>query len=163
MADSARRSQDAPITLPTALKKSTSGSQSGKNQKSILGFFQKRTTEALKPNVNGVSNSNGLSTAQSISNKKKLVQKSPTNVSHSLTPAPSSDAPEEDEEVTCVASKSSQKANGLPSPITPVNTNGDEDAPSSSVVAFSSPSRKVSPWSSRFNPPLETSDSQFEP
>ena len=143
-------SQDSPITLPTTLKKSTSGSQPGKNQKSILGFFQKRTTEALQPNVNGVSNSNGSSTAQSMTNKKKLVSRSSTNVSQSLTPAPSSDAPEEDEEDSCISSKSSQKINGLPSPITPANANGDDDAPPTSAVTFSSPSRKVSYRAFRF-------------
>ena len=127
---------------PATLKKSTSGSQSSKNQKSILGFFQKRSVEALQPNINGSSKPNPVHTAPAVPSGKKLVQRSSTAVSQGLTPAPSSDALGDDYEDTITANHSGRKVNGLPSPITPASEdNGLEH--SDVCVGFSSPSRKV--------------------
>ena len=136
-------SEEPSPKLPATLQKSTSGSQSSKNQKSILGFFQKRPTGALQPNINGVSKINPGSMAPALSSKKKLVQRSSTAVSQSLTPAPSSDALEDEHEESITANTNGRKVNGLPSPITPASDNNSlEDVGAHS--SFTSPSRKVS-------------------
>ena len=144
MAGTIVKSEDSATPLPPTLKKSTSSSQStGKNQKSILGFFQKRTTDALQPTVNEASRPNALSTAQNGSGKKKLVQRSSVKTSQSLTPIPSSDGPADDPEEDRMEVDSVSKSNGIRLPITPASARPAKAAPSSSVVAFSSPSRKV--------------------
>ncbi|MCJ1394214.1 DNA mismatch repair protein msh6 [Xylographa bjoerkii] len=135
-------SEESSSKLPATLKKSTSGSQSSKNQKSILGFFQKRPAGALQPNINGVSKTNVLPIAPAVLTKKKLVQRSSTAVSQSLTPAPSSDPLEDDQEDSIRAKPNGRKGNGLPSPITPASENNsleDEVA----YISFTSPSRKA--------------------
>ncbi|MCJ1288253.1 DNA mismatch repair protein msh6 [Xylographa opegraphella] len=134
-------SEEASSKLPATLKKSTS-SQSSKNQKSILGFFQKRATGALQPNINGASKPKPGLIAPGLSSKKKLVQRSSTTASQSLTPAPSSDAPEDEQEPSITANSNGRSVIGLPSPVTPASeSNGLEDvAPHTS---FTSPSRKA--------------------
>ncbi|MCJ1319232.1 DNA mismatch repair protein msh6 [Xylographa vitiligo] len=135
-------SEEPSSKLPATLKKSTSGSQSSKNQKSILGFFQKRPTGALLPNINGASKTNPGPVAPALSSKKKLVQRSSTAVSQSLTPAPSSDAPEDEQEESVIADCNGRKLNGLPSPITPASDNNSlEDVVP--YTSFTSPSRKA--------------------
>jgi hypothetical protein len=107
-----------------SFKKTASTGSTGKSQKSILGFFQKKTVGALQPQINGVSSS-GRSIELPIGSPKKkkqqLVSQGPS-FSQSLTPAPSSDAidvgEEEDEDDVQPAPKR-RAGNGLPSPLTP--------------------------------------------
>lgn len=149
MAGSSKPSDSSPAVPTPTLKKSTSSSQSSKNQKSILGFFQKRATDPSQPRSHGTLSSNGLSTQSNDVRKKTLVKRPAKGSSQSLTPAPSSDAPEElvlQDEVPHRKVMQSQE-NGLPSPITPVpglGDDGSQDIEPSSSLTFSSPSRKVS-------------------
>jgi hypothetical protein len=146
MVGSQGRCEKPPAATPPSLKKSTSGSQSSqssKNQKSILGFFQKKTSEALQPNINGASRSNGLPSADDASSKTKLVQRSAKS-NHSLTPAPSSDAICGEEEEDYDTTTKNPLMNGFPTPATPASNVKPKDNPQpSSSLQFSSPSRKV--------------------
>jgi len=138
------KSEDSSTAVPPTLKKSTSNSQSsGKNQKSILGFFQKRTTDALQPTVNEASRLNGPSTTQNGLGKKKLVQRSSVKTTQSLTPIASSDGPADDLDEDDMEVDSVGKSNGIRLPITPASARPAKAVPSSSAVTFSSPSRKV--------------------
>lgn len=119
--------------LPPSLKKSTS-SQSAKNQSSIASFFQKKTGTEPELPVNGFAKDSAAK-----SSPKASISTS------SLTPAPSSDAPEYEEETPSGSTQRKPIAIGLPSPVTPAGdrvkheqSNGLE-APKS----FYSPSRKV--------------------
>ena len=119
---------------PPSLKKSTS-SQSAKNQSSIASFFQRKPTgPELGLPVNGVPKKTAAS-----SSPKASVSTS------SLTPAPSSDAPEYEDDTPVGKINGEQLANGLPSPVTPAAAKvKNED--SNGLVApkgFYSPSRKV--------------------
>lgn len=144
MAGPTVKSEDSSTTLPPTLKKSSSSSQSsGKNQKSILGFFQKRTTDALQPTVNEASRPNGPSITHNGLGKKKLVQRSSVKPSQSLTPVPSSDGPTDDPDEDNMEVDSVSKPNDIRLPITPASARPVKAAPSSSAVSFSSPSRKV--------------------
>ena len=118
----------------------TPSSAGAKGQKSILGFFQKKGAGALQPQVNGVPTSQVSMRLPIGSPKKKLVQASSTRPGlQTLTPAPSSDAIEEDED-DIISTKPRRKITGLPSPSTPA-----ESVPPSDSMAepCSSPSRKV--------------------
>ena len=95
---------------PSQKKQPPSGSQSAKNQKSILGFFQKKSTTSPTPAL-----------SQSTPTKQKftptLSKQSFTRPPPSFTPVPSSDAPEpsspvRQEEDTPVAT-GRNKENGL--------------------------------------------------
>ena len=128
------RSAKTANAAPPSLKKSNSSSQSGKNQSSIANFFQKKgATEPALP-INGF--------AKASSAKHSPIE--PTSTS-SLTPAPSSDAPEYGDETPSLKKDKLSEINGLPSPVTPGGTltkkehvHGHE-APK----GFYSPSRKV--------------------
>lgn len=117
---------------PPSLKKSSSRSQLSKSQKSITGFFQKKSAETSQEN------------SRLSAPGKKLSRGS----SSSLTPAPSSDTPEYPEEMEglVIGKDADEKSTGLPSPITPLD--GGKTAASRNPVklpfGFSSPSRKVS-------------------
>ena len=135
----------APVSTPAppSLKKSTSGSHSSKNQTSIAGFFQKKPATSSS-NGNSKPNCSALPVRSSPSKKtKRFIQGS----DQSLTPAPSSDAveKEEDQKTRPAIANGSFKGNGLPSPLTPAGvTNGDSPANSLAVpIGFYSPSRKV--------------------
>ena len=148
MAGPSKFSDSSPAAPPPTLKKSMSGSQSSKNQKSILGFFQKRAADSPQPPIHGTSKLNGPSTQTDGVAKKILAKRPARGSSQSLTPAPSSDALEEldvqDEEA--YKKEMLDKENGLPSPITPVPGLGGDGSPDiepSSSLNFSSPSRKV--------------------
>ena len=134
----------ASAKAPPSLKKSTSNSQSGKNQSSIASFFQKKSapvaaTATLKMEEPYLP-ANGIA-------KSTAFKKSPKGSSQSLTPAPSSDAPEyaDEKESTPTIAKEKSTVNGLPSPVTPAEVtikdeqkNGHEPS-----KGFYSPSRKA--------------------
>ena len=149
MAGPSKFSDSSPAAPPPTLKKSTSGSQSSKNQKSILGFFQKKATDSPQSLSRGTSKINRPSTQTDGVAKKILAKRPARGSSQSLTPAPSSDALEELDVQDEEAYKKGimDKENGLPSPITPVPGLGGDGFPDiepSSSLNFSSPSRKVS-------------------
>ncbi|MCJ1245224.1 DNA mismatch repair protein msh6 [Trapelia coarctata] len=144
MAGPTVKSEDSATPLPPSLKKSNSSSQSsGKNQKSILGFFQKRTTDALQPTINEASRPNASSTTQNGLGKKKLVQRSSVKTSQSLTPIPSSDGPTDDPEEDQMEFDNVSKPKSIRLPITPASARPAKAAPSDSAATFSSPSRKA--------------------
>ncbi|KAI9816035.1 MAG: DNA mismatch repair protein msh6 [Pycnora praestabilis] len=148
MAQSRGMKNSSPATLPSVLKKSTSGSQSAKNQKSILGFFSKSAGEDLTTEVDvGPRHKrspivlNGHSTEDAPTRLKKPALK--RGSSQSLTPAPSSDIvddPSSQEGSIQNAPKATH--NALPSPITPADTESlHHDV--GGAFTFSSPSRKA--------------------
>ncbi|CAO1596275.1 DNA mismatch repair protein msh6 [Xanthoria calcicola] len=132
MAGPTRTSPSGP---PPTLKKSSSTSYSSKNQKSITGFFQKNTstttaTVSSLPPVDGAR----------LPLSGRTATRGPSS---SLTPAPSSDPPEEIEGPQKMPARkdATSSVNGLPSPITPASAvlNGNANASSQ----FNSPSRKA--------------------
>lgn len=135
---------------PLSIQKSSSSSQSNpvKNQKTLLGFFQKKGGLPPSPtsNVHGLSN-DSLESMPTPTGKKLSRDHKPVSTA-SFTPAPSSDAVEilsSQSSVTGLPPEGRNKENGLPSPITPANggaTNGllKEEL---KEVGLSSPSRKV--------------------
>ncbi|KAL9118569.1 MAG: hypothetical protein Q9187_004880 [Circinaria calcarea] len=143
---SAKNESSSATPLPS-LKKSTSGSQSGQNQKSILGFFQKKAVGSSQEKPNSTPKFNGSVVPSNATEKKTLVQRVPKAATQSLTPLPSSDALDgmlEDEDDEVVTSNDKPKMNGLPSPITPaaVASTGNPTSVGNGLV-FSSPSRKA--------------------
>lgn len=141
-----RRTPSTPN--PPSLNK-TSSSQSSKNQKSIVGFFQKRSA-LTSPSSTQLASTNRDSPVSSVqSDKSNSVKKVARGLSQSLTPAPSSDALEEDSSDDRAETKeqSAEKDNGLPSPITPVSDAAAGNIPPSTIkvtLNYNSPSRKVS-------------------
>ena len=85
-------------TPPTALKRTTSSTQNMKNQKSILGFFQKSSpaTPSTAPRKAPPPAEPASSPAQRAADVKSSVNKK--KASQNLTQAPSSDNIEPDEE-----------------------------------------------------------------
>ncbi len=132
MATISNTSRTPSTPKPPPLKKSSSGSQSSKSQKSITGFFQKKSAETSQESPSLPAPAKKLSRGSSLS----------------LTPAPSSDAPEYPEEMEglIVGKDAEEKSTGLPSPITPLDEGKTAASrnPIKLPFGFSSPSRKVS-------------------
>ncbi|KAF2192150.1 DNA mismatch repair protein Msh6 [Zopfia rhizophila CBS 207.26] len=125
---------------PSSQKKQpASGSQSGKNQKSILGFFQKKTTNSPSP---GPTASTPAKKTPTSSLSKKSFTKARVST---LTPTPSSDAPEPSSPIREEGDSGlgKNKENGLPSPVTPSDVVANGVSSEVAGVAFSSPSRKT--------------------
>ncbi|MCJ1470515.1 DNA mismatch repair protein msh6 [Pseudocyphellaria aurata] len=125
MASTPRPSRPLSTQKPPTLKKSSSGSQSSKSQKSITGFFQKRPTGT--PQANAVLPSRDLHSTTHSNGKEQSVSLKNAS-SSSLTPAPSSDSLEELETIATLQTMAMEDdledeldelINGLPSPITP--------------------------------------------
>ncbi|KZM19636.1 ATP binding [Ascochyta rabiei] len=125
---------------PSQKKQQPSGSQSAKNQKSILGFFQKKSTNSPSPAPSQPTPAKQTPTPT-------LSKKSFSRPPPSLTPVPSSDALElssptrQDEEDTPVATGRS-KENGLLPRISTPGSEADRITSEVAGVALSSPSRK---------------------
>ena len=127
-------SRKSANAAPPSLQKTSSSSQLGKNQSSIAKFFQKKSAAEPALPINGFSKGTAV----------KASPDAPKSTS-SLTPAPSSDAPEYEDETPAVKKADSPMVNGLPSPVTPAGTlvkneqwNGQD-----ATKGFYSPSRKV--------------------
>lgn len=126
---------------PSQRKQPPSGSQSAKNQKSILGFFQKKSTNSPSP---APSQPTPVKQTPTPTLSKNSFSRPPP----SITPVPSSDAPEpssptrQEEEDTPVAA-GRNKENGLPLHVFTPGTETDRVASEVAGVALSSPSRKV--------------------
>ena len=131
---------------PPTLKKSTSSSQPEKNQKTLLGFFQK---SSQTPSAASQASENSSQTATELPKSKAKKTRVPTGSSVSLTPAPSSDAPEASSPETTLQHRDRKEPkedqeNGLPSPITPADEKADViPSKGRGVSSFYSPSRKV--------------------
>ena len=148
MVGTSRISSASPANNPPSLKKSTSGSQSNMSQKSIASFFQKRNVEGSAAKVNVPSKLPNPTQAVNGTKQRGLPFNPARGSSQSLTPAPSSDAIEEDdmEDVFQELVNGTGGANTLPSPITPASGTLAEERPSTvnnSSVDINSPSRKV--------------------
>lgn len=139
MARGENAAQSSPAAPPT-LKKSTSSSQSMKNQSSIQSFFSKKAPSINPahgtPNIGQASASNGIPHR----NPKSAPNR---GSSQSLTPAPSSDALEPPSSPSDeIKIKKEPTGHGLPSPVTPANGDVPSEEASETIV-YSSPSRKV--------------------
>ncbi|KAL9611882.1 MAG: hypothetical protein Q9167_003496 [Letrouitia subvulpina] len=145
MGGSLKSSQTPPIKPPT-FKRSTSGSQSAKSQQSIVGFFQKQTSESPSATANDLPKINGAKLPINGAKSKRSTRPAIRGHSSSLTPAPSSDALEDFEEDTQPqrSAKASSGWKGLPSPITPAGISTAGDGVSDiDPTHFNSPSRKA--------------------
>ena len=141
MLGSSQASQSSPVIPPPSLKKSTSSS--GKNQKTILGFFQKKSTAP-----NGLSDDSPKvmerHLVQSNAGKSSSARFTLRGSSQSLTPAPSSDIFDgaENPKSFEIDMQMHDEATGLPSPTSANGTpSGNGSIPT--VSSFHSPSRKV--------------------
>ena len=152
MAATAQTPKTSTASNPPSLKKSTSGSQSSMSQKSIASFFPKRSVEGQAAKVNVPTKL--PNTPLSANGMRNKPLKPARELSQSLTPAPSSDAVQEEDikDEVLVNSARANGANGLPSPITPASgavTEGSIPATNGSSLKFDSPSRKVRQYSPR--------------
>lgn len=132
--------------LPS-LKKSSS-SQSNKSQKSIVGFFQPKTSTTSRSTASSQVNAASFKASSHREDRTASAKIIASSSSQSLTPAPSSDAlnePKSDEEPR-YEHKSSDGRQRLPSPITPLSDSiaaPPISSDSKMKLAFNSPSRKV--------------------
>lgn len=118
-------------------KQPPSGSQSTKNQKSILGFFQKKSTNSPTPT---------RETPQETPTPK--LSKTPSAVhAASLTPQPSSDPVQPSSPIrqSREISQGKNKENGLHTSRESSDSETDRALPEISGTATSSPPRKVRP------------------
>jgi len=128
---------------PSASKKQAPSSQSKKNQKSILGFFQKKSDAGSSPITK--SSPPAASPASTIRAPISKKISAGYDSSAALTPAPSSDAPEPSSPVYSESDdgKGKNKENGLLSPVTPAGVGADSVLLEVAGVSMSSPIRKV--------------------
>lgn len=133
----------APETPTPALKKSSSNTQNVKNQKTLLGFFQKTpntasSTSPLPDRPSTASRKHGILQGRRVARTS----------SSQITPAPSSDAVDEDDNASRekTTKESCRPEEGLPSPVS--SANGElvrqTTADAEEFTAFGTPSRKVS-------------------
>jgi DNA mismatch repair protein MSH6 len=141
--DSTVRAAHSPATPTTTLKKSTSNTQNMKNQKTLLGFFQKTPNTA--------SSTSTLPDRPSPASRKKagLQGRSFVRANGSqITPVPSSDALDEDDNTAQqnISKESSRSTEGLPSPVSSANgeLGGQTMADAEELTNCGTPSRKVS-------------------
>ncbi|RAR01164.1 DNA mismatch repair protein MutS [Stemphylium lycopersici] len=122
---------------PSQKKQPASASQSAKNQKSILGFFQKKSTNSPSPAPSDATRVQKTPTSA-------IASKAFTKPSTAITPVPSSDAPDysspikQERELTV----GRNKENGPSSPLRPADAPADPVLPELAGVALSSPTRK---------------------
>lgn len=131
-----------PQATPISLKKQSS---SGGSQNTILNFFQKRSTDALQPQVNGASKRTPSDITKA-SKVKRSVQRSSKGGGQVLTPAPSSDAVLDEDIAERELASDGKGSQSLPSPSNSIP--GQTDSPVAEdrqMVLAISPSRKVCP------------------
>jgi hypothetical protein len=140
--DDSSTSVSTPTTSTTALKKSTSSTQNMKNQKTLHGFFQKTPKAGSSPSTLPERSSTAPRSNGSL--KSKLLGRAPSS---QLTPAPSSDGPEEQENIPLDAStkESPVPRKGLPSPVSSANDGleGQTNGATEELTTFGTPSRRV--------------------
>jgi len=128
----------------TQKKQPLSGSQgTGKTQRSIMGFFQKASTNSPSPAPSTATPVPKKTPTSALSKSAFTRPQLPT----ALTPQPSSDpaAPEPSSPIRKVEESSAgkNKENGLLSPGMSSDAEANRGLPEVAGVAFSSPSRKV--------------------
>ena len=132
-----------PATSTPVLKKSTSSTQNMKNQKTLHGFFQKTPNTSSTPSTLPERSLTASRTNGSL--KSKMLGRTPSS---QLTPAPSSDGPEEQEETPseAVTKESPFLRKGLPSPVSSANDGleGQTNGAPEEFTPFGTPSRRVS-------------------
>ena len=135
--------EQSSATQTPALKKSSSNPQNVKNQRTLLGFFQKTPTTASSTSTLPET----LPSVSQKSNTLKVNRFAQTNRSQ-ITPVPSSDALDEDgnNPEQDFLKESSRSKEGLPSPVSSTNGGymGQTTADAEELTSFGTPSRKVS-------------------
>jgi len=135
-------SASTPVASTSALKKSTSSTQNMKNQKTLHGFFQKTPNTASTPLTLPERSSAAPRTISSL--KSKMLGRTPNS---QLTPTPSSDGPEEQENTPnkTAMKESSVRHKGLPSPVSSANDGleGQPNRGTEELTASGTPSRQV--------------------
>jgi DNA mismatch repair protein MSH6 len=128
---------------PSQKKQPASSSQSAKNQKSILGFFQKKSTNSPSPAPSDATPADATPTRKTPTSK--LANRAFTKPSAAITPVPSSDAPDYSSPIKQERESTvgRNKENGLRSPITYSDAVADHVLSEVVGVTPSSPSRKV--------------------
>ena len=131
---SSRPKAAASSPIPSLQK---SASKDG--QKTLLGFWQKKTTDSSNKTQN--TSPTQKSSPSMPTQKKTLVQGSPRPRMPVLTPAPSSDAIEVEDTRSSIAM--------VPSPLTPALSSQSQKDENQAMpdVCYSSPSRRVYPFS----------------
>lgn len=127
-----RKADSKPLSTPSMKKSSSSGGQT-----SLLGFFSKT------PSTSSPAPSAALPTASTPVPSKARSKLASTSSGSSLTPAPSSDAVEpEDEDIQVRKPRASLPSpKGLPSP---VSADGDQTNGTEELTSRGTPSRRVS-------------------
>jgi hypothetical protein len=135
-------SASTPVASTPVLKKSTSSTQNMKNQKTLHGFFQKTPNTASTPLALPERSSAAPKTISSL--KSKMLCRTPSS---QLTPTPSSDGPEEQENTPneTTVKGSSVRHKGLPSPVSSANDGleGQTNRATEEPTASGTPSRRV--------------------
>jgi DNA mismatch repair protein MSH6 len=142
----AKAGSSASVSTPTpstpALKKSTSNTQNMKSQKTLHGFFQRTPRADSTPSTLPERSSTAPRGNSSL--KSKLSGRA---LNSQLTPAPSSDGPEEQENIAVAASTKECPVprKGLPSPVSSANDGleGQTDGAADELATFGTPSRRV--------------------
>ena len=135
-------STSTPVASTPALKKPTSSTQNMKNQKTLHGFFQRTPNTASTPLTLPERSSAAPKTISSL--KSKMLGRTPSS---QLTPTPSSDGPEEQENTPneTTVKESSVRHKGLPSPVSSANDGleGQTNRATEEPTASGTPSRRV--------------------
>ena len=135
-------SASTPVASTPAHKKSTLSTRNMKNQKTLHGFFQKTPNTASTPLTLPERSSAAPRTIGSL--KSKMLGRTPSS---QLTPTPSSDGPEEQENTPnkTTMKESSVRHKGLPSPVSSANDGleGQTDGAAEELATFGTPSRRV--------------------
>ena len=135
-------SASTPTSSTPAFKKSTSSTQNMKNQKTLHGFFQKTPNTTFSPSTLPERPSAAPRTNGSL--KSKMLGHTPSS---KLTPAPSSDGPEEQENISSelLRKEGSVPGKALPSPVSSANDElgGKTNGATEELTASGTPSRRV--------------------
>jgi DNA mismatch repair protein MSH6 len=126
-----RKAASTPATTPGLKKSSSSG-----GQKTLLGFFQ-RTPSTSSPAAPEARSAASVSTPAPVKSRPKQAS---TASGSTLTPVPSSDALEPEDELP-VTNASLPLSKGLPSP---VSADGEQTNGKADLTSRGTPSRRVS-------------------
>ena len=135
-------STSTPVASTPALKKPASSTQNMKNQKTLHGFFQRTPNSTSTPLTLPERSSAAPRTISSL--KSKMLSRTPSS---QLTPTPSSDGPEEQENTPneMTVKGSSVRHKGLPSPVSSANDGleGQTNRATEEPTTSGTPSRRV--------------------
>ncbi|KAF2815507.1 DNA mismatch repair protein MutS [Mytilinidion resinicola] len=148
---------------PPTLKKAASASQSAKSQKSILGFFQKKTDTGSSPAPASSPPDPTPVKKETLSLSSKKILSVRRTATAALTPAPSSDPPEPSSPVysETEAGRGKNKENGLPSPGKKPVSYAESDDEDDEVFQPISANARKGRATKRRRVSLEDSDDEF--